>query len=61
MEKLVYIGLAIVLVGVVALLGGGWMLHTAINEGNFYKGAFGALACGFGLFCIIPAGGALSQ
>lgn len=61
MEKLVYVAIAIGLLGLVSLLGGGWMLHTAINAGDFYKGVLGVMSCGFGLFCIVPVYGALGH
>lgn len=50
MEKLVYVALAALVLGSVAAICGLWLLHTAINDGNFWKMLVGVLLTGVGGF-----------
>lgn len=58
MEQLARILLVVLAVAIVALCGGLWLLHSAINDGNVWKGvvAIGA-TLGAGFFVVMIGGG----
>lgn len=50
MEKLVYIAWGALAVGLIALGGGLWVVHLALNAGNPWQAVVGIGAMFFGLF-----------
>jgi hypothetical protein len=55
MEKLAYLILAAGIVGLCFLGGGAYLLHTAINLGDFFRGVVGVIALGVGFKLALPA------
>jgi hypothetical protein len=62
MEKLVYLAIGVGIASFAGLLGSLWLIHTAVNDGNVWKGLFGLILAGFcGLtFVRVAAVGVLS-
>ncbi|AWN47206.1 hypothetical protein DK419_13490 [Methylobacterium terrae] len=60
MQGLLYILLAVLAFAIVALCGGLWLLHSAINDGNIWKGIVASGLTGGASFFVVMIGGGLA-
>jgi len=57
MEQLARMIICVFLVSALALIGGLWLLHTAVNDGNVWKGIVAVvLTLAAGFYFVVSAG-----